>query len=118
MEFDLSLLRGLPSPFYRVSAKAFIFDENKRLLMGRAPDGVWEPPGGGWEHNETIQECLERELIEELGVKLKSFNRIVAIYRGENVRGFQALKIGFETVLESRNFQYGDLIEAKFVSQH
>ena len=57
----------LPSPFYRVSLKAIVLDHQERLLLGQADNGNWEVPGGGWEHPETLERGLRRELLEELG---------------------------------------------------
>ena len=55
---------------------AIIFKENKILLTRRAPgekhEGYWEFPGGKQEENETIFECLEREILEELNVRCKA----------------------------------------------
>lgn len=55
----------------KVSAAVVI--ENKLVLLTRRnPNdklaGFWEFPGGKIEANETPQQCLERELQEELGV--------------------------------------------------
>lgn len=110
-------LSQLPSTFFRVSLKVFVFDDQKRLLMCLSPDAEWEPPGGGWEHNETIEECLNRELDEELGVKLQSLGRVIAVYRGKNKRGFQTIKIAFEAKLASNEFKSRDMVEAKFITK-
>jgi len=64
---------SIPSTFYRVSVKALVFDAQQRLLVIQNRDGTWELPGGGWEHAETLEDCLRREIQEELGVDV---NRI------------------------------------------
>ncbi len=52
---------------------AVIFSEGKVFIARRAPGensaGGWEFPGGKIEKGETPQECLKRELYEELGIK-------------------------------------------------
>lgn len=50
---------------------AAVIIENGRLLLTRRPPedrlgGFWELPGGKVELGESPEECLERELIEEL----------------------------------------------------
>lgn len=49
---------------------AVIREDGRILLTRRAPNcavpGAWELPGGKIESGETPQECLERELAEEL----------------------------------------------------
>ena len=59
MGFDLKQLVGLPSPFYRVAAKAIIFDDQQRMLMVFTDDGNPEVPGGGWEHDESFEDMLK-----------------------------------------------------------
>lgn len=107
----------LPSTFYRVSLKVFVFDDKKRLLLCKSPDNEWEPPGGGWEYGESIHKCLNRELHEELGIKIKTLGNVVAVYRGVNKRGFRSIKIAFEAELENHNFEYGDKVETRYVSK-
>ena len=59
-----------------------IREEGKILLCRRAAgqnlEGFWEFPGGKVEAQETDQECLERELLEELGIKTKVTKLIAA----------------------------------------
>jgi len=63
-----------PLPHYDVTA-AVIEDEHGRLLVSRRPlhkllGGLWEFPGGKREEGETLEECLARELREELGIEV------------------------------------------------
>lgn len=53
---------------------AAIIIENSRILLTRRRDGetnagYWEFPGGKVEVGESLAQCLERELREELGVE-------------------------------------------------
>lgn len=54
---------------------AIISKGSKILIARRSPHkhlgGFWELPGGKIEFGETPQECLRRELIEELGMNVK-----------------------------------------------
>ena len=49
-----------------------IFRRNRVLITRRPPDsyygGFWEFPGGKMEAKESAQDCLKRELREELGI--------------------------------------------------
>ena len=68
---------------------AIIRDGENILVVRRAPGeklaGFWEFPGGKVEQSETLQECLERELSEELNIATK-VSGIVAVsdYNYEN----------------------------------
>jgi 8-oxo-dGTP pyrophosphatase MutT (NUDIX family) len=47
-----------------------------KILMGLRPSnrpygGYWEFPGGSREKNETIEECLKREWLEELNLEIE-----------------------------------------------
>jgi 8-oxo-dGTP diphosphatase len=71
---DVPRQQEIISPFYRVSVKALVFDADARLLVVQEPAGHWELPGGGWEHGETLEQCLARELHEELHARLASID--------------------------------------------
>src|SRR5436309_14374311 len=55
-------------------AAGLIFRDGKLLITQRHVDahlgGLWQFPGGKREPNETFEECLARELREELGIEV------------------------------------------------
>ncbi len=85
---------------------AIIFKNNYVLLTRRSTgqnlEGYWEFPGGKIENNETPQECLERELSEELGVGATA-GKIIAESVYEYGHGVIKL-LAIETEIESENF--------------
>lgn len=60
---------------------AIIIKEQKVLLTRRAPSeklaGMWEFPGGKVEENESLQECVVREIYEELCLNVNA-NDVIA----------------------------------------
>lgn len=62
------------TPHYTVTA-AVIHRGDRILISQRPPSGLlgglWEFPGGKQQPGETLQACLEREIMEELGVKIR-----------------------------------------------
>lgn len=52
---------------YRISAKAVILRDNK-IFLTHEVDKWWSLPGGGINHDETVEAALKRELSEELSV--------------------------------------------------
>lgn len=107
------------SPFYRVTAKAIIFDSEDSLLLLKNHEGNWEIPGGGWEHDESFEDCLRRELREELGVAVETIGGIVCSYRGVSKRyGFHTLRLVAPVTLKSYDIQGGeDTASYAFVSR-
>jgi mutator protein MutT len=59
------------------SVTAGLIWQGGRLLITKRPTGshlagFWEFPGGKKEKEETLEECLEREIKEELGIEVKA----------------------------------------------
>lgn len=62
-------------PHYHVTA-GLIWKEGRLLITKRPPGvhlaGFWEFPGGKQEPWESLRECLEREIREELGIEVRA----------------------------------------------
>jgi mutator protein MutT len=80
-----------PRQIIDVSA-ALIFHGEKLLITRRHADshlgGLWEFPGGKREENEAFEECLAREIREELGMEIavgELFEEITHAYETKTV---------------------------------
>jgi 8-oxo-dGTP diphosphatase len=61
-----------PPPKHSVSVAAAIIDDDGRFLaIRRADNGRWEPPGGVLELDESIEQGLIREVVEETGLTVE-----------------------------------------------
>lgn len=72
---------------------ALIFHQGRLLITRRRDDshlgGLWEFPGGKREPNETFEQCLIREIREELGMEIAVgdlFEEISHAYKEKTVR--------------------------------
>lgn len=53
---------------FSVSVAGIVVDVDNVLIIQRADNLTWEPPGGVLEHDETFIEGVRREVFEETGV--------------------------------------------------
>ncbi|MBR5599077.1 MAG: (deoxy)nucleoside triphosphate pyrophosphohydrolase [Alphaproteobacteria bacterium] len=60
----------------KIVGTAIIVNDRQEILIGQRPEGkdlagLWEFPGGKCEKGETIEECIKREIKEELDVDVE-----------------------------------------------
>ena len=110
----------------RVNGRAIIIDNDEIILMFRRKikDGIvkeyYAIPGGGKEENETIEECVKREVNEEfnLDVEVKEFlgkveddKNIGYIYNAKIIGG--TLKLGGEELEHNKEENYYEVRRVK-----
>jgi len=72
-----------PIPHKRIGV-AVIWNEDGQILIDRRRQegllgGMWEFPGGKIEPNETVEECIKREIQEELGIEVLVGDRLIIV---------------------------------------
>ncbi len=72
-----------PLPHKQIGV-AVIWNDQGEILIDRRPEdgllgGLWEFPGGKIEENETIAECIQREIQEELGISIALKEHLITI---------------------------------------
>ncbi|MHC5826590.1 MAG: NUDIX domain-containing protein, partial [Nostoc sp.] len=69
---------------HKIIGVAVIWNDQKQILIDRRrPEGMmgglWEFPGGKIEPGETISECIQREISEELGIVIEVGEHLITI---------------------------------------
>ncbi|PYI12313.1 hypothetical protein BO78DRAFT_465513 [Aspergillus sclerotiicarbonarius CBS 121057] len=76
------------TPLVGVVSAAVIIRQNKVLLLQRAPfddcPNLWEVPGGAAHPQETILDCLVRELHEETGLRASGIPRMLGEFEWDD----------------------------------
>lgn len=77
-------MTGSRSPVPHIIVTAAVVRRGNRFLVTRRPRGVhlegcWEFPGGKCEPDETLVECLRREIVEELGTAVRIEQELLAV---------------------------------------
>ena len=61
-------------PEFTYGAFAFVTNSEWKLLLGKHKRSwTWKIPGGKFEVGETREQCLEREVLEETGIKISNY---------------------------------------------
>ena len=78
-------MREIPSPVPQKSiGVAVIWNDQSKILIDRRRKegpmgGLWEFPGGKIEPGETVEECIKREIQEELGIEIEVGSHLITI---------------------------------------
>ncbi len=75
----------------RLDVTAAIIRNRKKILISKRPkgkhlEGYWEFPGGKRNEGETLEECLIREIHEELGLNIQVLKKITTTTHEYNDR--------------------------------
>lgn len=93
-----TIIKGelIPKGYYRLGADVWIINnEDKILIQKRSPNkklqpNVWAMTGGSTKKGETTVETIEREILEELGIKLNINNlKLITSYKIEELWIYQ-----------------------------
>ena len=71
-----------PIPHFDVTAA--VIQSKKKILITQRPEkgllgGLWEFPGGKKEPGESLEQCLKREILEELNIEIKVGERFIQV---------------------------------------
>lgn len=106
-----------PSTIYRVVVKALIINDQGQVYAVKEGEDFWSLPGGGLEHGETTQQCLERELREEIGatdVHIGEVAHIATVHLDQ--KDFWMTWIVHKVTANTNNLTPGeDVTEARFI---
>lgn len=92
-----------------VSVDAIIIEEGKILLIKRGMDpfkGYWALPGGYVDWDETVEEGVKREVLEETGLSVKSL-KFVGLYSNPDRHSKQCITIAYVVDVQG-NIKVGD----------
>lgn len=74
----------------RICVRGIIYDDSQLLLIRRIRSDreYYVFPGGGVENRETLLEALNRELIEEIGVKTRFIKELYTLVTDERIEHY------------------------------
>ncbi len=84
VESDLPMREAAAPIPRKMIGVAVIWNHQEQILIDRRRQngllgGLWEFPGGKVEPNETIQECIQREILEELAIEIEVGDHLITV---------------------------------------
>lgn len=71
------------SPLIIVRPSVAIINKTGEVLLYRYTDGNWMIPGGILQLNESVEECIKRNVLLDIGLKLNTLS-LVGVYSGSD----------------------------------
>lgn len=106
----------------KISLRAIIVNNNK-ILLNRDKDDVdtWELPGGRLRINESPEEGIRREILEELGVEI-NLGPVVYVEQFKQTRTKEpSFMVTYHTTLKETDkkfeFRDGEIAEVKWITK-
>ncbi len=115
------MTEAIPNAYYRTSIKALILDETRtKFLLCEEENHRYDFPGGGLDFGETPQECVIREVKEEMGLVVTSVADNPSFFIAKKKdwgTGVWIVNVFYETVVADLKFTPSEeCVALKFVS--
>ncbi|MFF2450768.1 NUDIX domain-containing protein [Neobacillus sp. NPDC058068] len=89
-------------PLIIVRPSVAIINQNGEILLNRYIDGIWNIPGDILQLNESVEECIKRNVLQDIGLTLKRLT-LFGVYSGtelinrveESGDEYQTVAIGY-----------------------
>ncbi len=95
----------IPPCFYRLSVKALIHNDEWSFLLVKEENELWELPGGWVDYGENLQECLKREIKEEMWLEVVSISQVPSyFYTSTNLKWWNIANVLYETRVNDFEF--------------
>lgn len=92
---------------------AGIIEKENKILIAKKKNSKWEFPGGKLEKGETPEQCLERELFEELEIKTRTEDFICSSKFSTGKNSFELL--AYKSTYISGKIKLHDHEEIKWI---
>lgn len=96
-------------------ACCLIRNQEGMILLAQKASGCWEFPGGKQHGDESLYQCAEREILEELGIIIgahKAFENTIVV--GDEQKSFELILVDCEFV--SGELALTEHLEVRWVS--
>lgn len=72
------------SPLIIIRPSVVIVNNYGEVLLSRYSGATWGVPGGILQLNELVEECITRNVLEEIGIKIKEL-KLLGVYSGKEL---------------------------------